>query len=109
MLLKDVLQKFKEQAPGTDAYKEVKAKCLELMTSDPNNAAAYFLIFGFARSYVLLFEEEAVSPDLASRAKKQLEHYMDILCSAIADGTVEAKMSSLNAIVLDYLQSDRIF
>jgi hypothetical protein len=109
MSLTNVLQEFSACPPGTDAYKEVKARCLALAKTDPANAAAYFLVFGFARSYVLLFEEEAVPPELADRAKKQLVRYLEILASGIADGTADAKLSSLNAVVLDYLQSERIF
>jgi hypothetical protein len=109
MSLKNVLQTFRSHSPGTDAYKEVKASCLNLARTDADNATAYFLVFGFARSYVLLFEEEAVPPDLAHRAQDQLAKYMELLCEGIVAGTAEARLSSLNAVVLDYLQSDRIF
>jgi hypothetical protein len=109
MSLSDVLQEFSAWPPCTDAYEEVKAACLRLSRTDPDNAAAYFLVFGFARSYVLLYEEDAVPADLAERAKNQLRGYLEILASAIADGTPAAKLSALNAVVLDYLQSERIF
>jgi len=109
MSFNEVVRSFSEWPACTDAYEEIKNNCLQLAKTDPDNAAAYFLVFGFARSYVLLYDEEAVSEELAQRAKRQLTSYLDILASAIADGSAPARLSALNAVAFDYLQSERIF
>jgi uncharacterized membrane protein len=105
----DVAQVFVNGLACIDAYEELKGVCMQLSKTDPDNAAVYFLVFGFARSYVLLYEEDAVPPERAQRAKRQMSRYLDILASALADGSTLARLSALNAVVLDYLQSDRIF
>jgi hypothetical protein len=109
MNLTEVITQFQDTPPGTDAYKEVKAACLNLIKGDPHNAAAYYLIVGFARSYVILYEEEAVTFDTANKAKAQMLDYMRRIESALTSNSHEARLSSLNSIVLDYLQSERIF
>jgi hypothetical protein len=109
MDLTTLLAKFKQSPPGTDAYQALKDACLDLIKSDPNNAASYFLISRFARSYVLLQEEEAVTFEIAERAKKQMVDYLTRIHSANEHGSAENRLSSLNSIVLDYLQSERIF
>jgi hypothetical protein len=109
MSFNDVVRAFSEAVVCTDAYEELKHECLQLSKSDPDNAGAYFLIAGFARSYVLLHDEEAVPAEVAQRAQRQLVRYLEMVASAIADGSAYARLSALNAIVLDYTQSDRIF
>lgn len=109
MSFNHAVRSFSEWPACTDAYEELKSSCLQLSKTDPDNAAAYFLVFGFARSYVLLYDEEAVAADLAQRAKRQLVRYLEILASAIADGSASARLSALNAVAFDYLQSERIF
>lgn len=61
------------------------------------------------RAYVRLYDEEAVPDELAQRAKRQLTRYLDMLASAMTDGSTAARLAALNAVVLDYVQSDRIF
>jgi hypothetical protein len=109
MSFNDAVRSFSEWPACTDAYEALKNRCLELARTDPDNAAAYFVVFGFARSYVLLYDEEAVPAELAERAKRQLMRYLEILASAIGDGSPSARLSALNAVAFDYLQSDRIF
>jgi hypothetical protein len=109
MSFNDVVRGFSNGIACTDAYEELKRSCLQLSKTDPENAAAYFLVSGFARSYVLLYEEEAVPAELAQRAKRQMTRYLEMLASSIADGGASARLSALNAVVLDYLQSDRVF
>lgn len=105
----DAVHAFSNWPACTDAYEELKDSCGQLARSDPENAAAYHLVAGFARAYVLLYDEEAVPEDLAQRAKRQLTRYLDMLASAMTDGGPSARLAALNAVVLDYVQSDRIF
>ena len=50
MDFKTITTEFAQAVPGTDAFLKVKQQSLALINSDPRNAAAYFLIYGFARS-----------------------------------------------------------
>lgn len=109
MDLTTLISKFEQSPPGTDAYKTLKADCLDAIKSDPNNASAYFMVSRFARSYVLLHEEEAVSVEVAQNAKQQMLDYLGRIRSVAVHGTAESRLSSLNSIVLDYLQSERLF
>jgi hypothetical protein len=109
MSFNDAVRVFSDGLACTDAYEELKTRCLQLSKADPENAAAYFLVSGFARSYVLLYEEDAVPAEQAQRAKQQLTRYLEMLASSIMEGSPSARLSALNAVVLDYLQSDRIF
>lgn len=65
MTLETTLQQFQDSLPGTDAFVTVKNATRELIDTDPAHAAAYFLLYGFARSYVLLYEDQAVTMDFA--------------------------------------------
>jgi hypothetical protein len=109
MSFNEVVHAFSARPACTDAYDELRDACLQLAKTDPENAGTCFLVAGFARAYVLLYDEEAVPAELAQRAQRQMVHYLEMLASSIMDGTASARLSALNAVVLDYLQSDRIF
>jgi hypothetical protein len=109
MSFNDVVRGFSACVPCTDAYEELKSQCLRLSKAEPENAGACFLVAGFARSYVLLYDEEAVPAAQGQAAHRQMIRYLEMLASAIADGGASARLAALNAVVLDYMQSDRIF
>jgi hypothetical protein len=109
MAFHEVVHAFSHWPACTDAYEELNDKCLQLARSDPQNAAACHLVAGFARAYVLLYDEESVPDALAQRAKQQLTRYLEMLASAMTDGSASARLAALNAVVLDYLESERIF
>lgn len=108
MTLTKLIAQFQNEQPGTDAYQQIKAVCLELVSEDPSNAAAYYLIASFARSYVMLYEEEAVTLDTANKAKAQLLDYLTRIHGA-QNALPESRLSTLNSIAIDYLKSDRVF
>lgn len=105
----ELIQRFAAQAPGTDSFLKVKEGSLALIISDSEHAAAYFLIYGFARSYVLLYEDQPIEPAFAETAKTQLLSYMNRLDEAFKTGTAEALVAAMNWIVLDYGRSGKIF
>jgi hypothetical protein len=109
MNLTELISQFEGQPPGTDAYKQIKTVCLNLASEESANATAYYLIANFARSYVLLYEEEAVTFDIANKAKAQLLDYLKRIHGVSQNASAEARLSTLNAITLDYLKSSRIF
>jgi hypothetical protein len=108
MKLAHIISEFRDQPPGTDAYQRLKEQSLQLIGDDPSNAAAYFLIFGFARSYVLLYEEEAVTVDTAHAAKAQMLDYLQRISDSLGLST-ESRLQTLNDITTHYLNSTRIF
>lgn len=105
----DLIQRFTAQAPGTDSFLEVKEGALALVSSDSRHAAAYFLVYGFARSYVLLYEDQGIAPAFAETAKTQLLSYMTRLDAAFATGAAQDLVDAMNWIVLDYGHSGKIF
>ncbi len=105
----DLIQRFADQAPGTDNFLKVKEGAQALISSDSEHASAYFLIYGFARSYVLLYEDQGIDPAFAETAKTQLLDYMNRLNAAFKTGAATDLISTLNWIVLDYGRSGKIF
>jgi hypothetical protein len=105
----DLIQRFASQTPGTDSFLKVKEGALSLITSDSEHAAPYFLIYGFARSYVLLYEDQGIDPAFAETAKTQLLSYMTRLSDAFGSGKADDIVAAMNWIVLDYGRSGKIF
>ncbi len=105
----DLIKRFADQVPGTDSFLKVKEGALALISSDSDHAGAYFLIYGFARSYVLLYEDQGIDPAFAETAKTQLLSYMNRLNDAFKSGSPADVVAALNWIVLDYGRSGKIF
>lgn len=100
MDFKTITAEFAQSVPGTDAFLKVKQQSLALMKGDPGNAAAYFLIYGFARSYVILHDDEGITAEVANAAQAQLLGYMQALEPVLGQG--QALLGAMNQIVLDY-------
>lgn len=109
MTFDDLVLNFHDMTACTDAFDMLRKGCLDLTRSEPHHAIAYYLIAGFARTYVILFDEEATDLGLANKAKEQIEDYLRRIQSVLTHQSGEMLVSSLNSIVLDYLESDRIF
>ncbi|VCU68937.1 hypothetical protein PIGHUM_00996 [Pigmentiphaga humi] len=109
MNFNDLIQRFAAQAPGTDSFLKVKEGALALVSSDSRHAAAYFLIYGFARSYVILYEDQGIDPAFAETAKSQLLSYMTRLQEAFKSDAPADIVDAMNWIVLDYGLSGKIF
>ncbi len=107
MDFKTITAEFAQTVPGTDAFLKVKQESLELMNSDSANAAAYFLIYGFARSYVILHDDEGITTEIANAAQAQLLGYMKALEPNLGDG--QALLEAMNQIVLDYYGRRQLF
>jgi hypothetical protein len=109
MNFSELIQRFAAQVPGTDSFLKVKEGTLALISSDSEHAGAYFLIYGFARSYVILYEDQGIDPAFAETAKQQLLAYMNRLNDAFASGQAADMVAAQNWIVLDYGRSGKIF
>ncbi len=111
MIFQSILTQFQTLPSGTDAFKQLKQSCeqqIPLATVSSEQAALY-LIYGFAKNYVLLYEDQAITPEFAQIAKQQLLGYMSQLDGAIQTGQKADILDSLNQVTVDYMQSSRVF
>ncbi|MNO09964.1 hypothetical protein D3C81_2335290 [compost metagenome] len=56
----------------------------------------------------MLYEEEAVTVDIARKAKTTMLDYLHRIVAA-QNGNAEARLAAINAIAADYLHSEKIF
>nr|WP_174507157.1 hypothetical protein [Acinetobacter sp. Marseille-Q1620] len=111
MTFQNILNKFETLSSGTDAFKQLKIDCEHQILKDPSSLenTALYIIYGFAKTYVLLYEDQAVSTDFSSTAKAQLLEYMHRLNDAFLTQQSENILLTLNEISTHYLKSDRVF
>ncbi|MDR2248658.1 hypothetical protein [Acinetobacter sp.] len=106
-----ILSSFKNQSTGTDAFKNLKSACEQYLkqSSDLNEKAATYLIYGFARSYVILYEDEAVTTEFAQTSKETLINYINCLNEALLTQDDSVILDALNQVSRDYMQGSRVF
>lgn len=109
MLFSEVVDSFAASLPGTDSYVRLRRSMQTLIQEDPANASVYFLIFGFARTYVMLYEDQEVSPQFAEENQKLMLSYLNILHDALAKGDAESLYAALNRVVNQYENSKKVF
>ncbi|MFH3666407.1 hypothetical protein WAI17_12130 [Acinetobacter baumannii] len=111
MNFQTILSSFKNQSTGTDAFKNLKSACEHHLkhSSHLNEKAVIYLIYGFARSYVILYEDEAVTTDFAQASKEMLVNYMNRLNEALSTQDDHIILNTLNQVSNDYMQGSRIF
>ncbi len=108
MNLSHISDTFENSPAGTDAFLNVKQAMLALIASDSGHAAAYFVLYGHARNYVILHDDEAITTEFAQASKAQLLRYMRAIEAAIPAGPA-AVLQALNGNVSDYLASSKPF
>ncbi|WOE31001.1 MULTISPECIES: hypothetical protein [unclassified Acinetobacter] len=106
-----IFKNFQSLSSGTDAFKQLKHQCEDVLhhSSLSQDAAILFLIYSFAKNYVLLYEDEAVSSEFAYSAKQQLLNYMQILDSALQSKNADLILTAHHQVIHDYVNSTRIF
>lgn len=110
MYFSTIFEKFKTLSAGTDAFKQLKNECEQaLQTSSDLDQTALFLIYGFAKNYVLLYEDEAVESDFAQSVKQQLLEYMQLLNDALQQKDLVLILQAQNQVTSQYMKSSRIF
>ncbi len=67
------------------------------------------MIYGFARSYVILYEDEAVTTEFANVSKTTLIGYMECLNEALLCQDDSAILNALNQVTDNYIKSSRVF
>lgn len=109
MTFSEVTKTFAISLPGTDSYVKLRKAMRSLIQEDPNNASVYFLIFGFARTYVMLYEDQEVSPQFAEDNQKLMLSYLNILDEALQKQNAESIYQALNKVVNEYENSKKVF
>ncbi|HCQ9872858.1 hypothetical protein [Acinetobacter baumannii] len=112
MNFQTILSSFKNQSTGTDAFKNLKSACEHHLkhSSDLNEKAVIYLIYGFARSYrFILYEDEAVTTEFAQASKEMLVNYMNRLNEALSTQDDHIILKTLNQVSNDYMQGSRLF
>ncbi|MGE8405690.1 MAG: hypothetical protein ACN6QH_01435 [Pseudomonas sp.] len=109
MNFSQMVKQFSAALPGTESFKQAEAHCEAIIREQPLQACAAFLISGFCRNYVLLYEEEALELDFARRNQRQMLDYMQRLDLALSSHDPAVVYAALNEVVLLHAASDRIF
>ena len=106
-----LFDQFQSLPSGTDSFKQLKNQCEHAIktANNPLQQNALFLIYGFAKNYVLLYEDEAVTASFAQMAKAQLLQYMQQLNQALLTQDKALILDALNKITQHYMQSSRVF
>ncbi|MGO3741206.1 hypothetical protein [Kerstersia sp.] len=92
---------FEREESGTDAFKNLHRSLLNLMKSDPAHAAAYYIIGTAAHNYVMRYEDQAVEPETADKAKQALLGFCKKF-AAVLNASGEEKLAAISAIANDY-------
>ncbi|MCU4581255.1 hypothetical protein KTJ32_09680 [Acinetobacter gyllenbergii] len=111
MTFQSIFETFQTLPNGTDAYKQLKNQCEQAIVAAeyPLEHSALLLIYGFAKNYVLLYEDQPVTPDFSNKVKAQLLAYMNELNQALITQDAMHILTALNNVSTQYIQSSRIF
>ena len=109
MNFSDMMQQFATALPGTESFKRANAHCEVIIQDEPFQSCAAFLIAGFCRSYVLIYEDQALEVEFARRNHRDLLLYMEKLDRALATQDHAVVHQALIGVVEHYAKSDRIF
>lgn len=101
MNFQDSAAQFERSGGGTDDFKRLYKDAFELMKSDAANAGLYFVIGVAAHAYVIRYEDQAVTTELAESAKATLVGFCRKICTALAaDPTT--RLTLLGEVASDY-------
>lgn len=101
MTFQEIAARFERSGSGSDSFKALSRSAFDLMKEDPDNAGLYFLVGVAAKSYVRVYEDQAVTEEIAERAKRILAGYNGRIAASLEQDAA-ARFSVLSAITLDY-------
>jgi hypothetical protein len=106
-----ILEQFQNLPFGTDAFKQLKINCENQILDCESDfeKTALFMIYGFAKNYVLLYEDQAITAEFASKAKSQLLDYMHQFNTALHTNNSQKILEIYNQVSNHYMHSSRIF
>lgn len=111
MTFSAILEQFQNLPFGTDAFKQLKINCESQIAHSESDfeKTAIFMIYGFAKNYVLLYEDQAITAEFASKAKSQLLEYMHQFNTALRTNSSQKILETYNQVTNHYMHSSRIF
>ncbi len=101
MTFKEITERFARSESGSDSFKSFYKDAFELMKTDPDNAGLYFVVGIAAQTYVIKYEDQAVDPDFADRAKATLEGFNKRLLEAL-DADPAERLRVLGNVAVEY-------
>jgi len=101
MTFQEIADRFERSGSGSDAFKALSRSAFDLMKEDSQNAALFFVIGVAAKSYVRVYEDQAVTEAVAERAKTILSGYAAKVVQALADEPA-TRFRLLSEISFDY-------
>ena len=101
MTFKEITERFARAESGSDSFKTFYKDAYELMKADPENAGLYFVVGVAAQTYVIKYEDQAVDPEFADRAKATLHGFNTRLLEAL-DLDPLSRLRVLGEVAVDY-------
>ncbi|HEY9279192.1 MAG TPA: hypothetical protein VIP51_03880 [Eoetvoesiella sp.] len=101
MTFKEITQRFERSESGSDSFKFFYKDVFELMKIDPENAGLYFVVGIAAQTYVIKYEDQAVDPEFADRAKAIVEGFNIRLLDAL-DMDPADRLRVLGEVAVEY-------
>ena len=101
MTFKEITQRFSQSESGSDSFKQFYKDAFDLMKADPDNAGLYFVVGIAAQTYVIKYEDQAVDPEFADRAKAALEDLNARLLGGL-EQDAEHRLRVLGQVAVDY-------
>ena len=111
MMFQSLFEQFQALPSGTDSFNDhINDLAHQINTANlAIEQTALFLIYGFAKNYVLLYEDQAVTAQFSNAAKTQLLTYMQQLNAAFETQDKALILDRLNQVTQDYMLSSRVF
>lgn len=101
MTFKEITERFARSESGSDSFKLFYKEAFELMKTDPGNAGLYFVVGVAAQTYVIKYEDQAVDPEFADRAKATLEGFNQRLLDALDMEPLD-RLKVLGQVAVEY-------
>ena len=101
MIFQETAAQFENSGGGTDDFKRLYKDAFELMKTDSENAGLYFVVGVAAHAYVMRYEDQAVTTELAESAKATLVGFCQKICQALASEPAK-RLSLLGEIANEY-------
>ena len=101
MTFNDIAARFEQSGSGSDSFKALFKSAFDLMKADAENASLYFLIGVAAKSYVRVYEDQAVTEEIAERAKSIVVGYNRKVTAALATDAAD-RFRLASEIAFDY-------
>ena len=101
MTFQETAATFEQSGGGTDDFKRLYKEAFHLMKTDTENAGLYFVIGVAAHAYVIKYEDQAVTAELAENAKAALVGFNAKICAALSADAVK-RLALLGEVACGY-------